>query len=235
MIACSPGFKPATGTPGGAIAVRDAGYAEYDALSHFHYRPGRPATISRVLAAWEDATLVGVLVESFPTINAWWREAAWPGLFRGATAPGPRARVLNREVRTISRVIVEPRWRGLGVGARLVRAALALRMTPRVEAVASMGRFCPLFERAGMRPIPPRSCPRGDALRSTLSREGLEAWMLVDVGRARHELRRSRVVREALARWAGAARGTRRREIGPELLVLACASIVCPARVYVNP
>ena len=60
--------------------------------------------------------------------------------------------MLNRQVRTISRVVIDPPWRGAGLAVRLVRFALK-HPEPEVqltEALAAMGRVSPFFERAGM-------------------------------------------------------------------------------------
>jgi hypothetical protein len=65
-----------------------------------------------------------------------------------------------QELRCISRVVVHPRYRGLGLAVRLVRAALASAATPLTEAYAVMGRVHPFFEKAGMvgYPQPRRDC-----------------------------------------------------------------------------
>jgi hypothetical protein len=145
--------------------VRVGDLREYDLLARFHYRAGRPATVTRVLvlerrwrgpladasasAGEHGAEPIGVLVVSIPTLNGRWRELAWPGRYRTGDRRRDAARV-NRELRTISRVIIDPRFRGLGLGAELVRAYLRWPLTPGTEAVAAMGRCCPFFAAAGM-------------------------------------------------------------------------------------
>ncbi|MCC6321801.1 MAG: hypothetical protein IT438_10255 [Phycisphaerales bacterium] len=132
-----------------SVRIQIGSLADYRALARFHYRAGPPATVRLVLVARErDRSPIGVLVASNPTLNGPWRELAWPGLF-----PARRPALLNAEVRTISRVIVEPRFRGRGIAAELVRAYLREPLTRRTEAIAAMSAFCSLFARAGMRPI----------------------------------------------------------------------------------
>lgn len=74
----------------------------------------------------DDAPLVtaGVLLLSLPVLNARWRAVAWPVLFADI---GKReaARRANAHVRTISRVVVDPRFRGRGIGSALVRRVIA--------------------------------------------------------------------------------------------------------------
>lgn len=199
--------------PLGRLSIGVGSIADYARLSAFHYLAGPPATHVRVLAARDrGAETVGVLVVSMPTLDGAWRDVAWPGRYRAKRAGERSARLkrLNAEVRTISRVVVDPRWRGLGVARRLVEAYLADPLTERTEAVCAIGVLCPFFARAGMRevPVPVRRCTArlGDALDHVMSRtmsaggpgatEGEEylerfgAAALMSPGLMRRELRR---------------------------------------------
>jgi ABC-type transport system involved in cytochrome c biogenesis ATPase subunit len=154
-----------------------------------HYRAGKPATIARVLAAREEDTgePLGVLVVSMPTLNARHRELAWPGRFEGMDRRA-RARRLNDEVRCLSRTIVDPRVRGVGLATRLVRSYLDDPLTRCTEAIASMGRIARFHERAGMTPwvLPPDVA---DArLLDALAHAGIESWRLAQPRSAWHRL-----------------------------------------------
>jgi hypothetical protein len=155
----------------------------------------------------EAAEVCGVLVVSMPSLNGRWRGAAWPEPAGGDKRA--RARRLNESVRTISRVIVEPRWRGLGVATRLVREYLRRPLTERTETVAAMGAACPFFARAGMREWRLAPDRRGVRLIAALREEGMETWGLV--GRRRVSAR----LEGELRLWADAARGTRGLARGP--------------------
>ena len=173
---------------------------DYEGLARWHYRAGRPIAVTRVLVAryrekcrvssvefrdqhlkletgnskleTGNSKLIGVLVETRPVLNCRLRNVALGGRYVGGNKRG-LARRLNREVTTIARVIVEPRFRGIGVAEALVRRALATARTPYVEALASMGRVQRFFEHAGMarfdRPMPAESV----RLLAALARENL--------------------------------------------------------------
>jgi GNAT superfamily N-acetyltransferase len=81
---------------------------------------------------------------------------------------------VNRELRVISRVVVAPNWRGLGLAARLVAETLPQAGTPYVEALAAMGEMHPLFVRAGMTAYSSRPSKEGERLRAALEAAGLE-------------------------------------------------------------
>lgn len=140
------------------------GMADYNALKEHHYRADRPATATRVLALRHTARsaaerfahqppgrrTVAVLVESLPSLCCRMRNWALHDRYGSWLGPPQRATLLNREVRVVSRVVVHPTWRGLGLAVRLVRAALNEPTTIYTEALAAMGRVNPFFERAGM-------------------------------------------------------------------------------------
>ena len=94
--------------------------------------------------------LAAVAVLSYPTVNSAARGralgmAGWPAARKLSLA--------NREVRTISRVVVHPQFRGVGLASRLVRVICEQGPTRWVEAYAVMGRVHPFFEKGGMKPM----------------------------------------------------------------------------------
>ncbi len=138
--------------------------ADYTSLGEHHYRARRPATATRVLVLKRNSEsavgrflskrsktqVVAVLVESLPSLSCRMRNWALNDRYGSWLCPAQRGKLLNREVRVISRVVVHPQWRGLGLAVQLVRAALAKPTTVYTEALAAMGRVNPFFERAGM-------------------------------------------------------------------------------------
>lgn len=203
---------------------------DYDRLARYHYLAGPPATIARwasgapVMLRAVDATepgapLVGVLVVSMPTLNARWRPMAWGKRYQ---TPDRRlnARRLNDELRTISRVIVEPRYRSMGVASALVRAYLSRAATPATEAFAAMGGASPFFERAGMCAYVVPPAPRDLRLLDAFDAAGVEPMRLLDPGvrarwTARPKSERTRLVQRELRTWARASKGTRPIAAGP--------------------
>jgi len=199
---------PARWRPALSAVVERGCISDYDALAHLHYRAGRPATWCRVLrAVGAGGELAGVLVMSYPVLNASWRERAWPGRYATGNKRADARRV-NRELRCISRVVVDPRYRGLGLARKLVEAALGSSPTPAVEAVAAMGPISPFFERAGMVATPIERRAADWRLIDALDAAGLvpegRLWMLADAG-VQSEGCADGFVRAELRRWARAA------------------------------
>lgn len=220
------------GSPADRLVCREGRLADYHALSRFHYLAHAPVTATRVLtlvdpaptvadrwaaltgracpeakAAAPSGAVVAVLVESLPALSCRLRAAALPGRYAGWSDRGAAARLLNAEVRCISRVVVHPQWRGLGLAVDLVRRALATMTTPYTEALAAMGRVHPFFERAGMRAYRRPPLPADQRLLDALRFAGLEPWALADPRHARTLLDgdtpTARLLKRELARWAG--------------------------------
>ncbi len=129
--------------------------ADYESLSHYHYREpnmGPYAAIFALKGKFRTATkleTVGVIVYSMPTAGAQMRNIATGGIFAGLDK-GTRLALINKNIRTISSVIIEPRFRSLGLAVRLVKETMPIMDVPFVEALAVMGRANPFFEKAGL-------------------------------------------------------------------------------------
>lgn len=224
---------------GPRVRIEPGTYADYLALAPLHYRAGAPATRVLVLRAIVGSDLAGVLVISMPTLNGSWRAAAWPDMPRGCKRA--RACWLNANVRTISRVIVDPRYRGMSIARRLVSAYLRAPLTPRTEAVAAMGACSPFFAAAGMCEVRGERSARDRRLLDCLQASGVAAWRLAEAASARRLLRRSAPLRRAIRAWACAHRGLRSRvprgdavnERLIELAMLAAQAALAPPRAFV--
>ena len=141
-------------------------------------------------------TRVGVIVYSRSPLSLAARNRATGGRYRVGRGLAA-GRLVNAELRIISRVVITPNWRGLGLASRLVAETMGLVGTPYVEALAAMGRVHPFFEQAGMTAYRSAGPAAGERLRAALEAAG--------VGRA------DRRSAEALeARLSGLEAGARR-------------------------
>jgi predicted N-acetyltransferase YhbS len=68
----------------------------------------------------------------------------------------------NANVRTLSRVIVHPQFRSIGLASLLVREVCREAGTRYVEALAVMGRVHPFFEKGGMQRVDVPGAVGGD-------------------------------------------------------------------------
>jgi GNAT superfamily N-acetyltransferase len=118
--------------------------------------------------------LVGVIVYSRSPLSLSARDRATGGRYRTAgLGRVALAYLINEELRIISRVVVAPNWRGLGLASRLVAETMPQVGTPYVEALAAMGEMHPLFVRAGMTAYPQPPAEEGERLRAALEAAGI--------------------------------------------------------------
>lgn len=215
-----------------SLSIEPGTRRDLEALAPLHYRAGPPATIDRVLRAvdTDHDTLAGVLVTSRPTLNGAWRRGAWSTAF----SSGNRSRdahTINAHLRTISRVIVDPRFRGLSVGSGLVRTYLAAPATVCTEAITALGDVCPFFERAGMRRLDIPAHPRtARLLRSIGTSDANQAARVLTARTLDAQLER------ALRIWARANASTRRIAEGdPRTIASAAAgALLAPPTAYAH-
>jgi len=163
------------------IRLERAVNSDYKRLYGYHYRTSNPGPIAGVwvlrpkkkAAQYGENPPIGVIVYGMSSANL-----AARSLFAPIESPGgsrqERLAVLNRRLRTIRRVIIDPRYRGLGLAARLVRQTLPRIGTEWVEAYTVMGRVSGFFERAGMQAYNPPERPEAAALRRELLNLGID-------------------------------------------------------------
>jgi GNAT superfamily N-acetyltransferase len=60
---------------------------------------------------------------------------------------------VNRDIARIARVIIHPKFRGVGLGVKLVKETMPLVGKKIIEAIAVMAKYNPFFEKAGMKRI----------------------------------------------------------------------------------
>jgi GNAT superfamily N-acetyltransferase len=127
---------------------------DYKRLSCFHYRGGNCGFTDAiyVVKSGKDET-VGVIVYTMPLAGCEMRNVATANLFTDFDA-GTRLSLINKNIRCISRVVIEPRYRGIGLASKLVRETMEIVNVPIVEALAVMGIVNPFFEKAGMTAYP---------------------------------------------------------------------------------
>lgn len=216
------------------LSFRNGTGVDVTLFSHQHYIGRDPFPPERVIVAREGGRDVGVLAVSRPAINGSWRRE-----LPGFAARASHGRWLNETLRTISRVIVAPEYRGLGVATALVREYLRAPLTPVTEAIAAMGHVSPFFERAGMRALGEISSARDARLKRELAALGVTPLGLLRTAATPVLLARSRGLCDALLRWANDSRATRGLRAAPggslaAIASLAARRVVCPPRVYVS-
>ncbi|MCW4006192.1 MAG: ATP-binding cassette domain-containing protein [Candidatus Bathyarchaeota archaeon] len=144
------------------LRVEQGTIQDYKLLSQFHYRTGRLTAPKKIFALKHKDQTCGVIVYGYPSPLCFGRSKMWKGTFRE----------LQQQVSVISRVVIHPKYRSIGLSQKLIRQTLPRAGTPNVEAVAVMARYNPFFEKAGMRRVA-QSTPSVAVEDALLELEGL--------------------------------------------------------------
>jgi len=164
--------------------------ADYKGLSRFHYRDSRTGPVSAVYKIIDThpmreqiEPIVGIIIYSMPACSVQLRNIATKGLFTKLGSANANMQIVNNNIRTIARVVIEPRYRALGLAYELVQKTMPLLEMPYIESLAVMGKVNPFFEKAGMMKFQGTEPSRCVKLRQALSAIGIEESDLVDIER----------------------------------------------------
>ena len=117
---------------------------DWKKLSSFHYRGHNVAPARKIFRMVREDELCGVIVYSYPPPACYGRRLVLPRM---------PIQKLNKQLSIINRVVIHPKYRTIGLGAKLVRETLPLVGTSYVELIAVMAKYSPFAEKAGMRKI----------------------------------------------------------------------------------
>lgn len=169
-------------------------WADYKYLACHHYRDTRPVGVKAIFSIKPGRRLhvpggkaMGVIVYAMPVPRMEQRNAATGDIFKGFDRQ-TQLGLINRNIRCISRVIIEPRLRGIGLATRLVRETMPRMNVPIIEALGVMPLVNPFLEKAGMKAFAPRIRPEQVALIEAFSVIGIEEDGLIDSETVQHKL-----------------------------------------------
>jgi len=117
---------------------------DWRTLAGFHYRSHKIAGPRKIFCLKRGDELCGVIVYCYPPPTCFGRRLVMPKM---------TMKEFNEKLSIISRVVVHPKYRTIGLGAKLVKETLALVGTLYVEMPAVMAKYNPFAEKAGMRKI----------------------------------------------------------------------------------
>ncbi len=170
---------------------------DYKKLARYHYRDSHLGMFTKIFAIRPSKALgvqlgaepIGVIVYTLPSEGVELRNVATGSLFSGLDKK-TRFTLINKNIRCIRRVVIEPRFRGLGLASRLVRETISKVDVPIVEAMAVMGLVNPFFEKAGMKSYTAKMQERCVRLLEAFSMVGIEENLLIRPQKVQQKLDR---------------------------------------------
>jgi GNAT superfamily N-acetyltransferase len=132
-----------------SLVVERGNRADWLALAPLHYRSASTGPVAAIFRAVLGGRTVGVAVYAYPALHSSVRNRIFEGRYRGRLTARERRMLLNREIRTLRRVAVDPRHRRRGIAARLIRETLPQLGVPFVECVSAAAAGSRFLEDAG--------------------------------------------------------------------------------------
>lgn len=142
------------------VVVERGALEDWRRFEAFHYKGANPGAVDAVFVMKLHGRPVGVAVYSYPRKRLRLRNHVTGGRYKGGLTARERVLRLNREVRALSRCVIDPRYRGLGLGAELARRSAERMDFPLIEALAVMGGTNRFLEKAGFRMVGRCRAPR---------------------------------------------------------------------------
>ena len=133
------------------MKVVEGSTEDWRRLAGFHYRSHKIAGPRKIFCLKRGDELCGVIVYCYPPPTCFGRRLALPKM---------SMKELNEKLSIISRVVVHPKYRTIGLGVKLVKETLAKAGTPFVEMPAVMAKYNPFGEKAEMRKIAEQPPPK---------------------------------------------------------------------------
>jgi len=162
------------------MSVKRGTMEDWRRLSRFHYRGHRVAAPRKIFRLIRGEELCGVVVYSYPPPRCYGRRLVLAPL---------SIEEINKQLSIISRVVIHPKYRTIGLGAKLIRETLPLVGTPYVEMIAVMAKYSPFAEKAGMQKITQQQSANSlSEVSNTLSGLGFDMHLLCSEHYVRQKL-----------------------------------------------
>ena len=125
------------------MKIEPATKEDYEYLKGFHYLQGNPAAPKYRFKLTYKGETIGIIVYTLTFRALHFRNQLFPEYKNNIEK-------VNSDILRISRVIIHPKFRGIGLAQELIKQTLPLVNARIVECVAAMAKYNPFFEKAGM-------------------------------------------------------------------------------------
>jgi ABC-type ATPase with predicted acetyltransferase domain len=117
---------------------------DWKKLSSFHYRGHGVSVPRKIYRMVRKDELCGVIVYTYPPPACYGRRIVLPRM---------TIQEINKQLSTINRIVIHPKYRTISLGSELIRKTLPVAGTAYVEMIAVMAKYSPFAEKAGMKKI----------------------------------------------------------------------------------
>jgi len=158
------------------ISVDIGERSDYEKLKRFHYRQSKLGAVKNIYKLSFKKEVIGVIVICYPHLALKGRNLYTDGKYNKMTKE--TCTEINEKFECIARVILHPKFRGLGLAYHFLQEYFKLSTCSYIETVAVMANYSPFFEKAGMTRINTEKDKRRVKLVSELEDYGFNVALL---------------------------------------------------------
>lgn len=143
------------------LQIVKAGIQDYSKVHRLHYLPNPPSfytNVYKVTGAGDYENIfpnpIAVTIYAMPLMDLKARDEPTHRFFKQGPARSPRLKLVNKYIRYAARIIVDDRFRHLGIATWLARDTLPLQGVPVVETLTPIDWTTDMLERIGFRSYP---------------------------------------------------------------------------------
>ena len=130
------------------ISVEKGDKEDYKKLSKFHYRQSRLGAVKNYYKLLHKGTVIGVMAITYPHLALKGRNIYTNKKYAKMTKE--ICTEINKQFECISRIILHPQYRGIGLAHYFLREYFKLSDSHYIETIAVMSKYSPFFAKAGM-------------------------------------------------------------------------------------
>lgn len=150
-VNCHPNIARAECSLVKEMHVEEGSMADWRTLATFHYRSHRIVAPRKIFVLKRGQELCGVIVYGYPAVTCFGRRLMLPKM---------GMKELNDKLSNISRIVVHPKYRTIGLGSKLIKDTLKLAGTQYIEMSAVMAKYNQFAEKAGMAKVVMQEPPK---------------------------------------------------------------------------
>ena len=126
------------------MKIEEGTREDWKKLCIFHYRGHGVSVPRKIFRLVRNDELCGVIVYTYPPPACYGRRLKLPRM---------TMQEMNKQLSTINRIVIHPKYRTIGLGAKLIQETLPQAGTPYIELIAVMAKYSPFAEKAGMQKV----------------------------------------------------------------------------------
>ena len=144
--------SPSVKCPRGPISFRndleicEGKISDWPYFAKWHYRGHGLGPVRRVNLLHHGGEKVGICIFGFTSLSNAHRNRVFGLSGKMSTA---RAGLINRNFACVSRLVLDPRYRGAGIGGWFLRTACEMAPWPWIELISEMANLVPFYTAAG--------------------------------------------------------------------------------------